>query len=66
MTKHWDVCTKNILDKLEVTEERMQTIEIDHLRVMDFEKKFKLFEKKFNQMTKLLDNMAELPKFIER
>lgn len=66
MTAKWDECVKNILDKLEVSEERMQNIEMDHLRVMDFEKKFIFFEKKFNQMTKLLDNMAELPKFIER
>ena len=43
IAQKWEECTKEILKKLEVTENRMQEIEIRHLQVVDFTKKFTEF-----------------------
>jgi len=37
ITKKWDECTALILEKLEVTELRMQNIEMAHIEVSDFQ-----------------------------
>lgn len=44
MKSEWHICTQEILDKLEVQENRMQEIEIRHLAVLEFQKKFSEFQ----------------------
>ena len=66
MTEKWDECASEILEKLEVKERRMQNIEIKHTDILAFEKNFIEFQKKFNQTSQKLENLRDLPRFIER
>ena len=43
MTEKWDTCTNQILRKLAIQESRMQSIEMNHMKVEDFMKKFTEF-----------------------
>ena len=47
MSELWTKCTEEIMDKLEVQEMRMQQIEMRHMKLIDFEKRFVEFQKKF-------------------
>ena len=48
MIKKFDESTEKILDKLAVSENRMQYIEVKHAELKGFEKKFAEFGLKFN------------------
>ena len=48
MIKKFDESTEKILDKLAVSENRMQYIEVKHSELKGFEKKFAEFGLKFN------------------
>lgn len=66
MNEKWESCTSEILEKLEVQELRFQKIEMDHLKVEEFMKKFTTFQVKVNEVCRQLDSTKQLPKFIER
>ena len=66
MTEKWEKCTEEILEKLEVSETRMQDIEVQHLKVQEFAKKFTEFQVKVENVTRQLDAGKELPRVIER
>ena len=56
LTEKWDTCTQEILEKLKVQELRMQEIEMDHVKVTEFMKKFSEFQIKVNGVIRLLDH----------
>ena len=66
MKHEWEICTKEILDKLEVQENRMQEIEVRHLAIKEFQKKFTEFQVKVYDVVHKLDTVKDLPKFLER
>ena len=66
MTARWDKCTKEILDKLQVSEERMQDIEMRHNAVVEFQKKFAAFQTKVMEAIRLLDTVKDMPTVVER
>ena len=65
MSEKWDTCTQEILEKLKVQEVRMQDIEMDHVKVTEFMKKFSEFQIKVNGVIRVLDQSKELPKQLE-
>ena len=66
MSEKWETCTKEILEKLEVSEDRMQDIEMRHLDVINFAKKFTGFQQKVDSVIRQLDSGKETPRIIER
>ena len=66
MKSEWNICTEEILDKLQVQENRMQDIEIRHLAVLEFQKKFSEFQIKVFEVIELLDTVKDIPRFVER
>jgi len=44
----------------------MQEIEMKHKKLIEFEKRFSEFQKKFAETNRLMDNLKDIPRFIER
>ena len=66
VTKKWDECTALILEKLAVTENRMQEIEVAHFRVTEFSNTFGSFQQKITKAVYEIENLREIPLMIER
>lgn len=44
----------------------MEEIEVRHLAIIEFQKRFKDLEKKLRNMSQAFENVKDLPKFVER
>lgn len=66
MVTEWQKQSNLILEKLEVQELRMQEIEIRHLDILAFQKKFTEFQIKFAETLNVMENFKDLPKIVER
>lgn len=55
-----------LMEKLNVNELRMQSIEVKHRQLLKFEAEFKQFKESFNRSMKVVETFREIPKIIER
>ena len=66
LTDVWDKSLHECLKKLEVSELRMQNIEIEAAELQKFFREFKGFKTKFEGTVRVMEQLQELPRVVER